>query len=95
MFFRWWKNLDFATKLPYARDRIVECCFWVMGVYFEPHYSLARRILIKVIVMTSIIDDTYDAFALYEEVELFTEAIERLHDDILSLISVSIRHIII
>ncbi|XP_040988779.1 (-)-germacrene D synthase-like [Juglans microcarpa x Juglans regia] len=74
---KWWKNLDFATKLPYARDRIVECCFWIMGVYFEPQYSLARRILIKVMVMTSIIDDTYDAFASYEEVELFTEAIER------------------
>ncbi|KAG2683859.1 hypothetical protein I3760_10G053000 [Carya illinoinensis] len=74
---KWWKSLDFATKLPYARDRIVECCFWILGVYFEPQYSLARGILIKVIAISSIIDDTYDAFGSYEELELFTEAIER------------------
>ncbi|XP_042952056.1 (-)-germacrene D synthase-like isoform X2 [Carya illinoinensis] len=74
---KWWKNLDFATKLPYARDRIVECYFWIMGVYFEPQYSVARMILLKVISMISVIDDTYDAFGSYEELELFTEAIER------------------
>ncbi|KAG6685471.1 hypothetical protein I3842_12G113600 [Carya illinoinensis] len=74
---KWWKNLDFATKLPYARDRIVECYFWIMGVYFEPQYSLARRILLKVLAMLSVRDDTYDAFGSYEELKLFTEAIER------------------
>ncbi|MCD7449961.1 Vetispiradiene synthase 1 [Datura stramonium] len=30
---RWWKDLDFVTKLPYARDRAVECYFWTMRVY--------------------------------------------------------------
>nr|XP_048323782.1 (-)-germacrene D synthase-like [Ziziphus jujuba var. spinosa] len=24
---RWWKNLDFPRKLPYARDRVVELTF--------------------------------------------------------------------
>nr|AIO10965.1 TPS02 [Liquidambar formosana]AMD82310.1 trans-beta-guaiene synthase [Liquidambar formosana] len=74
---RWWKDLDFARKLPYVRDRVVECFFWILGVYFEPQYSLARRILTKVISMTSVIDDIYDAYGTFEELELFTEAIER------------------
>ncbi|KAF7142010.1 hypothetical protein RHSIM_Rhsim06G0190300 [Rhododendron simsii] len=73
----WWKDLDFARKLPFARDRVVECYFWILGVYFEPQYFLARRILTKVIAMTSIIDDIYDVYGTLEELVLFTDAIER------------------
>ncbi|KAL7212216.1 hypothetical protein ACSBR2_014981 [Camellia fascicularis] len=74
---RWWKELDFAKKMPFARDRIVECYFWVLGVYFEPQYLLARRMLTKVIALTSIIDDIYDVYGTLEELALFTNAIER------------------
>ncbi|XP_034679562.1 (-)-germacrene D synthase-like [Vitis riparia] len=74
---KWWKGLDFATKLPFARDRIVEGYFWILGVYFEPQYYLARRILMKVFGVLSIVDDIYDAYGTFEELELFTEAIER------------------
>ncbi|PON53412.1 Squalene/phytoene synthase [Trema orientale] len=74
---RWWKELDFARKLPFARDRVIECYFWIMGVYFEPQYAFARRTLTKIIAMTSIIDDIYDVYGTLEEVELFTEAAER------------------
>ncbi|KAL5804323.1 hypothetical protein ACOSQ3_031123 [Xanthoceras sorbifolium] len=73
----WWKNMDVKAKFPYARDRLVECYFWIMGVYFEPQYSFARRILTKVIAMASILDDTYDAYGTYEELEIFTDAIQR------------------
>lgn len=74
---RWWKDLDVETKLPFVRDRIVECYFWILGVYFEPRYSLARRILTKVIAMASIVDDTYDAYGTFEELQLFTDAVDR------------------
>ncbi|KAL2242564.1 vetispiradiene synthase 3 [Sesamum indicum] len=74
---RWWKELDLVAKLPYARDRAVECFFWAMGVYHEPQYSRARIMLTKTIVMTSIIDDTYDAYGTIEELNAFTEAFER------------------
>ncbi|KAL6313952.1 hypothetical protein AAG906_011682 [Vitis piasezkii] len=74
---RWWKGLNFARKMPFARDRLVEGYLWILGVYFEPQYSLARRILIKVFAMISIIDDIYDAYGTFEELKLFTEAIER------------------
>ncbi|XP_062015838.1 (-)-germacrene D synthase-like [Rosa rugosa] len=74
---RWWKELDFASKLPFARDRVIECYFWILGVYFEPEYYFARRTLTKVIAMTSIIDDIYDVYGTLEELDLFTRAIER------------------
>ncbi|KAK2639398.1 hypothetical protein Ddye_027193 [Dipteronia dyeriana] len=73
----WWKILDFATKLPYARDRVVECYFWIMGMCSEPQYSFTRITLTKITAMTSILDDTYDAFGTYEELELLTDAIQR------------------
>ncbi|GMN72404.1 hypothetical protein TIFTF001_053552, partial [Ficus carica] len=73
---RWWKELDFANKLPYIRDRIVELYFWILGVYFEPQYFLARKILTKVIAMASVLDDTYDSYGTFEELQLFTETIE-------------------
>ncbi|KAJ4945397.1 hypothetical protein NE237_022051 [Protea cynaroides] len=74
---KWWKELDFITKLPYARDRLVECYFWIVGVYFEAHYSFGRMNLTKIIAMTSIIDDTYDVYGTLEELKLLTDAIER------------------
>ncbi|RHN51203.1 putative lyase [Medicago truncatula] len=74
---KWWKELDFSSKLPYARDRIVECCFWTLTVYFEPQYSRARKMLPKINVMLSLIDDTYDSYGTIDELERFTEAIER------------------
>ncbi|GFS42113.1 terpenoid cyclases/Protein prenyltransferases superfamily protein [Actinidia rufa] len=74
---RWWKDLNFAKKLPFARDRISECYFWILGVYFEPQYLVARRMLTKVIAMISIIDDIYDVYGTLEELVLFTDAIER------------------
>ncbi|GFZ04841.1 terpene synthase-like sequence-1,8-cineole [Actinidia rufa] len=74
---RWWKDLNFAKKLPFARDRMVEYYFWILGMYFEPQYLLSRRILTKVIALTSIIDDIYDVYGTLEELVLFTDAIER------------------
>nr|Q9FQ27.1 RecName: Full=(E,E)-germacrene B synthase [Solanum habrochaites]AAG41891.1 sesquiterpene synthase 1 [Solanum habrochaites] len=74
---RWWKDLDFANKYPYARDRLVECYFWILGVYFEPKYSRARKMMTKVLKMTSIIDDTFDAYATFDELEPFNDAIQR------------------
>ncbi|KAJ9678956.1 hypothetical protein PVL29_021001 [Vitis rotundifolia] len=74
---RWRNEFDFATKLPFARDRLVEGYFWIVGVYFEPQYLRARQLLTKVFAILSVIDDIYDAYGTNEELELFTEAIER------------------
>ncbi|KAL5549586.1 hypothetical protein UlMin_004817 [Ulmus minor] len=75
---RWWKELDFARKLPFTiRDRIVELYFWIMGVYFEPKFSRGRRILSKIIALASLLDDIYDSFGTFEELEVFTKAMDR------------------
>lgn len=75
--FRWWKELDFTNKLPFARDRVVECYFWSLAFYFEPQYSLGRRILSKVAAMTSTIDDIYDVYGTLDELQLFTDVVQR------------------
>ncbi|KAK2632041.1 hypothetical protein EUGRSUZ_L02082 [Eucalyptus grandis] len=74
---RWWKDIDVATKFPFARDRIVELFFWISGAYFEPEFAVARDILTKVIALTSILDDMYDVYGTLEELVILTEAIEK------------------
>ncbi|KAL6311283.1 hypothetical protein AAG906_013254 [Vitis piasezkii] len=71
-------RIRLCYKATFARDRLVEGYFWILGVYFEPQYVRARRILTKTISMTSIIDDIYDAYGTFEELELFTKAIESI-----------------
>ncbi|XP_058094640.1 probable terpene synthase 2 [Magnolia sinica] len=74
---RWWKDLGLATKYPFARDRLVETYFWILGVYFEPQYTRARAIKTKIMKLLSIIDDIYDAYATFDELEIFTNAVYR------------------
>ncbi|KAJ0590975.1 putative (-)-beta-caryophyllene synthase [Helianthus annuus] len=74
---RWWKRLDVPNNIPYTRDRLVECYFWALGLYFEPKYTHARIFLAKVTSIATILDDTYDVYGTYEELKIFTEAIQR------------------
>ncbi|XP_047956516.1 germacrene A synthase-like isoform X2 [Salvia hispanica] len=74
---RWWRELGLMSKLPYTRDRMVECFFWAMAMHPEPQYSRARATLAKSIAIASVLDDTYDAYGTIEELEVFTKAIER------------------
>nr|CAA06614.1 5-epi-aristolochene synthase [Capsicum annuum var. annuum] len=74
---RWWKDLNFVNTLPYARDRVVECYFWALGVYYEPQYSQARVMLVKTIAMISIVDDTYEAYGTVDELAIYTDVIQR------------------
>ncbi|URE21334.1 hypothetical protein MUK42_12696 [Musa troglodytarum] len=56
---------------------MVECYYWILAVYFEPHYSHAQVITTKVAAMTSILDDIYDLCSTLEESQLLTQAIQR------------------
>uniref|UniRef100_A0A2K1YJN7 Terpene synthase metal-binding domain-containing protein n=1 Tax=Populus trichocarpa TaxID=3694 RepID=A0A2K1YJN7_POPTR len=68
---KWWKELDFTTKLPFARDRLIECYIVVLG----PVYP--ATILTKSTMLVSILDDIYDVHGTIEELEQFTKMIER------------------
>ncbi|KAL9381983.1 hypothetical protein Peur_025018 [Populus x canadensis] len=74
---RWWNDLNLAEEFPYARDRIVEVYLWANGVHFEPQYAFSRMMVTKYTKMVSLVDDTYDAYASLEEIQHFTNAIER------------------
>ncbi|KAL3742554.1 hypothetical protein ACJRO7_017944 [Eucalyptus globulus] len=74
---RWWKNIDVARKFPFARDRIAELFFWMVGTYFQPEFAMARNILTRVAGLISILDDIYDAYGTLEELVPYTEAIEK------------------
>uniref|UniRef100_A0A7N0V0V1 Uncharacterized protein n=1 Tax=Kalanchoe fedtschenkoi TaxID=63787 RepID=A0A7N0V0V1_KALFE len=74
---KWWKDSDFANKLPFARDRIVESFFWAIGIYWEPQYSLARCSIAKLISILTIIDDIFDAHGTLDELEIFYQASQR------------------
>ncbi|CAL9774265.1 unnamed protein product [Musa acuminata subsp. burmannicoides] len=74
---KWWNDLAPSKHLSFARDRLVECYFWILGIYFEPYYSRAREITTKVIALTSILDDIYDVYSTLEESQRLTEAIQR------------------
>ncbi|KAK7324636.1 hypothetical protein VNO77_28359 [Canavalia gladiata] len=74
---KWWKKSDFATKVPYARDRIVEAYFWPLTMSYEPEHSVTRRMMGKLIGCISLLDDTYDIYGTFEELKLFTQAIQR------------------
>ncbi|KAJ0782331.1 putative terpenoid cyclases/protein prenyltransferase alpha-alpha toroid [Helianthus annuus] len=74
---KWWKDLEPQKNLHYVRDRLVELYFWVVGAYFEPQYSRSRIFFTKVITIATILDDTYDCYGTYEELEIFNKAIQR------------------
>lgn len=77
IFFRWWKGYDALKNLHLTRDRLAELYFWAVGVYFEPQYSRPRIFLTKVLLMTNVLDNTYDAYGTCKELENFIEAVER------------------
>uniref|UniRef100_M1BIR3 Cembratrienol synthase 3 n=1 Tax=Solanum tuberosum TaxID=4113 RepID=M1BIR3_SOLTU len=64
------------TNLP----RLVECYFGAVGLHFEPQQSRARIMTGKILSILNIVDDTFDAYATFDELVLFTNAIERSCD---------------
>ncbi|PPD78344.1 hypothetical protein GOBAR_AA32190 [Gossypium barbadense] len=58
----WWKRLKMKDKLPFARDRMVECYFLAMGSVPDPKFSKCRRNLTKFGSLATILDDVYDIY---------------------------------
>ncbi|KAI3456385.1 hypothetical protein Pfo_013048 [Paulownia fortunei] len=74
---RWYEETGLAEKLGFARHRLAECFFWALAFTPETHFGYSREILTKVAVLITIIDDIYDVYGTLDELEVFTETIER------------------
>ncbi|URE20943.1 hypothetical protein MUK42_04275 [Musa troglodytarum] len=72
----WWKDLALVKSLSFVRDRLVECYYWILPVFSEPHYSRARVMTVKLTALASIMDDIYDNYSTLEESRLLTDAIQ-------------------
>ncbi|EOX92383.1 Myrcene synthase, chloroplastic, putative isoform 1 [Theobroma cacao] len=73
----WWTDLGLGEKLTFARDRLMGNFLWTVGVASDPQFGHARRTLTKINALITIIDDVYDVYGTLDELELFTEAVER------------------
>lgn len=69
--------MGIAKKLNFARDRLVECFLTNIGICWEPRYERCRVWLTKILSFALVIDDIYDVYGSLEELELFTDVIER------------------
>nr|WBW04375.1 terpene synthase [Ficus heteromorpha] len=74
---RWWKNLGLTEKLSFARDRLVESFMCTVGLAFQPQYKCLRKCLTKVVNFILIVDDVYDLYGSLEELDQFTNAVDR------------------
>ncbi|CAJ1961784.1 unnamed protein product [Sphenostylis stenocarpa] len=74
---RWWMDLGLTTKLNFARDRFVESFYWSVGMEPELIFANYREELTKVGKLITIVDDIYDVYGTLDELELFTNVVER------------------
>ncbi|KAK1429359.1 hypothetical protein QVD17_11567 [Tagetes erecta] len=74
---RWWRNTRWDTQLSFIRDSLVSSFMWTIGLGYLPHYSNGRSSLAKALTMSTAIDDVYDVYGTLDELEKFTDIINR------------------
>ncbi|PKU67637.1 alpha-terpineol synthase, chloroplastic-like [Dendrobium catenatum] len=73
----WRRSIGLASdEFSFARDRLMENYFWIMGCTFEPHFWRCRKEITKFASLISTIDDIYDIYGSVEELVLFTNAVD-------------------
>lgn len=75
--YRWWKNVGLGEKMTFSRDRLVEAYLWTVGETFEPELGYFRNMSTVLNSLITVVDDAYDVYGTLEELELFTEVVER------------------
>ncbi|KAG2632750.1 hypothetical protein PVAP13_2NG123021 [Panicum virgatum] len=73
----WWKGLQSQAYAKFARDRLAEMHFWMLGVVHEPRQSYARIALTKCFKLVSLMDDFCDNYSTIEEYEICITSLER------------------
>ncbi|GER42088.1 limonene synthase [Striga asiatica] len=74
---RWWEQTRLTEKMPFARDRLVECYFWATSGMYNVENGYARIMSAKFNALITVIDDMFDVYATLEELRLFNNAIQR------------------
>ncbi|XP_042404674.1 myrcene synthase, chloroplastic-like [Zingiber officinale] len=74
---RWWSGLGLSEKLPFCRDRLLESYLWAVGFTYEPDRGRCRMIETKAICFITLIDDIYDVYGTLDELQLFTDVVNR------------------
>nr|GMC83766.1 (-)-alpha-terpineol synthase-like [Ipomoea batatas] len=74
---RWNKDIRLAEKMSFARDRLVEGFLWAMGFTPDPQFEYCRKISTKLSVLLTILDDLYDVYGSLDELEIFTDVVQR------------------
>ncbi|KAK8630037.1 hypothetical protein V6N13_078848 [Hibiscus sabdariffa] len=74
---KWWRDISLGEKLSFARDRLMEGLLWTVGYMCDPQFGNIRRALTKLIALITSIDDVYDVYGTLDELELFTQAVDR------------------
>ena len=64
--------------MNFPRNRLVESYFWTVGITFKPLHGYWRRTLRRAIALITVINDIYYVLYTLDELELFTDAKERL-----------------
>uniref|UniRef100_A0A3Q7JU71 Terpene synthase N-terminal domain-containing protein n=1 Tax=Solanum lycopersicum TaxID=4081 RepID=A0A3Q7JU71_SOLLC len=70
------QQVSSALKFSIRDGMVVEGIGTREGIYFEPQYSVSRKILTKVLCFCSIMADTYDTYGTLDELTLLPNAIE-------------------
>lgn len=96
MGFRWWKDLGLGEQYSsFARDRLVDSFFWAAAMTSEPQFGRCQEAVAKVVQLTTTIDDIYDVYGTVDELELFTNAVDRSVTTFLTTIHHRILHFIL
>ena len=69
--------MGLKEKLSFSRDRLIENYLWAMGIISEPRFSNYRKGITKFVCIPSTIDDMYDIYGSLDELEHFTDAVNR------------------
>ncbi|GMP87017.1 hypothetical protein CsSME_00039568 [Camellia sinensis var. sinensis] len=74
---RWWESTRWGKRLPFMRDRVMENYLWSLGEAYEPQFQYYRRMETRINILTTCLDDVCDADGTLNELELFTDAVDR------------------
>ncbi|CAN4078283.1 unnamed protein product [Withania somnifera] len=74
---RWDKNIKLVKKMSFVRDRLVEGFLWAVGFTPNPQLGYCRKFSTKLAVLLTTIDDIYDVYGTLDELELFTDIVDR------------------